>query len=73
MYRKPVKSTNIAAIGYDPDDRILEVEFTTKRGNPVYAYRGVTEEEHEDLIFAPSIGKYFAEHIKPKYTGELVS
>ena len=57
MKRTPVSSTLLNSIGYDADKQVLEVEF--KNGG-LYTHSGVTEEEHENLMSAPSVGGHFA-------------
>lgn len=64
MDRIAVESSNLAAIGYDPEARVLEVEF--KKGG-VYQYAEVPTEEYEALMSAESKGKYLAAYIKPRY------
>lgn len=60
-----VASSQINAIGYDPITSRLRIQFKSKAGpGPVYEYPDVTPEQHQALISAPSIGKYFGEHIK---------
>ena len=65
MERIPVTSSNIAAVGYDPDAQILEVEFAAfgKRAGthrPVWQYSFVTPVEYANLINNFSIGRAFA-------------
>lgn len=62
MNMKPVSSSNISEVGYDPDTQTLRVKF--KSGGE-YDYSGVSAEEHEALLSAPSIGKHFLSSIKP--------
>jgi hypothetical protein len=64
MERAPVISTDIRAIGYDPDSQILEVEFNS---GGVYQYSGVSPYEHEGIMNADSKGKYFHSNIKNRY------
>ncbi len=64
MKREKVKSSNIATIGFDPKEHILEVEFTT---GDVYQYENVSRMEYMDLLEAKSIGSFFAKNIKYKY------
>lgn len=64
MDRQQVRSSNVAAIGYDPNVRILEVEFHSRT---VYEYRGVPPEEYAALVRAPSIGRYLSARIKGRY------
>lgn len=64
MDRIPVKSTEIALVGYDAAKGLLEIVF--RRGG-VYRYRGVPPEIHKNLMEAPSLGTYFSENIKEAY------
>ncbi|MGO9622268.1 MAG: KTSC domain-containing protein [Desulfobaccales bacterium] len=69
MNRTPVRSSNIRSIGYDPDDRILEVEFHSEG---VYQYSGVSEPVHQEFMRAPSKGSYFHDHIRDRYPARRV-
>ena len=64
MERKQVKSSNILSVGYDPEKKILEIEFSTGR---VYQYSNVPQWEYDTFIKAESIGKYFYRSIKGHY------
>ena len=66
MERTSVSSSNISAIGYDADARVLEIEFTT---GAVYQYSGVPLGEHEGFMNADSKGKYLHANIKNRYAG----
>ncbi|MDD5523678.1 MAG: KTSC domain-containing protein [Smithella sp.] len=59
-----VKSSNIAAIGYEPDDMVLTVQF--KNGG-IFAYQGVPAQEVVNLHGAESVGKYLHSKIKPNF------
>lgn len=61
MERKPVVSSNIASIGYDENNNILEIEFNN--GN-VYEYYDVPLHEYEGLMSADSKGTYLNANIK---------
>lgn len=63
---QPVKSTLITAIGYSHGREELTVQF--KKGD-LYVYSGVPRDIYEDLIGADSIGKFFLQVVKRKYTG----
>jgi hypothetical protein len=65
MERTPVSSSNIAAIGYDSDSGVLEVEFTN---GTVYSYSGVPTSEYDGFLNADSKGKYFNGNIKNRYS-----
>lgn len=64
MVRKSVISSNISSVGYDENSRTLKVEFN--RGS-VYKYTGVPSVEYENLLNAPSKGRYFNQQIKNRY------
>jgi hypothetical protein len=58
---KPVKSSNIASIGHDPDTKTLHVAF---RNGTVYLYHDVDADKHAALMKADSVGGYLNAHIK---------
>jgi len=62
MKRIPVKSSNLKAIGYKSE--IMEVEFLS---GSVYEYSEVPQEKYDDLMSAPSKGKYYNQHIKGEF------
>lgn len=64
MNRAPVRSSNIRSIGYDPDDRILEVEF---RSGGIYQYSVVPESVYQGFMRASSKGSYFQNRIRDRY------
>jgi hypothetical protein len=64
MTRTPVQSTTLASIGYDPKQRLLEIEF--RRGG-VYHYRHVPPNLYQGLMKSTSKGAYFASQIKPVF------
>lgn len=64
MDRLPVDSTNLSSVGYDPQNKVLEIEF--KNGN-IYQYFSVPENINLGLISASSAGKYFNSNIKDIY------
>lgn len=55
MHRQVVISSNVASIGYDPMNHILEVEFKTD--GSIYNYYDVPEDVHIRIMASPSIGK----------------
>lgn len=61
MDRTYVSSSNIASIGYDPMQMILEVEFLN---GSIYQYYDVPEALYEGIMSASSHGKYLNEYIK---------
>lgn len=64
MQRESIQSSCIESVGYDPDHRALEVEF--RRGG-VYAYFGVPLELVRRMAASASIGRFFAEQIRPRF------
>jgi hypothetical protein len=68
MQRSPVKSSNIKSIGYDPETKTLEVEFSGER---VYQYYDVPADLHEELMVAESCGSFLYENISRLYPAPL--
>lgn len=64
MRRKPVSSSSVASVGYDPKSQMLELEF---HSGSVYEYREVPPEVFRDLMEAPSKGRFFASEIRGQY------
>jgi hypothetical protein len=67
MEMKPVKSSQIHAIGYDPATKQMRVQFLQgkdRQPGAIYEYDSVTPEQHSALIGADSIGRHFGAHIK---------
>ena len=62
---EPVRSSNIAAIGYDAEQQVLQVEFAN---GGVYRYMDVPQGVVDDLLSAPSIGRFFGRNVRNKYT-----
>lgn len=70
MNRTLVVSSNIKSIGYDEEQKLLEVEFAAT--GAVYQYKGIGPKRHHDLMRAESIGGYFSRSIRPKVKGVRV-
>lgn len=66
MERTKVVSSQIASIGYQAENKLLEVEFVGKAGAPgsVYLYHEIEPETHAELMAAESVGKYFNQHLR---------
>ena len=58
---QPVESSNLTAIGYDAERKILAVKF---KNGTVYNYSDVPEKTFEELRSSESIGKFFHSRIK---------
>ena len=61
---KPVKSSSIAAVGYDEAKQELHIKF---HGGATHVYSGVTPEKHEELVGAESIGSHFHHNIRNEH------
>lgn len=64
MVRQNVSSTNIHSIGYEPDSKILEIEF---HAGGIYQYFNVPKTIYDALMNASSHASYFHRHIKEQY------
>ncbi|TAM23402.1 MAG: KTSC domain-containing protein [Nevskiaceae bacterium] len=76
MLRTPVKSSQIASVGYDAGTKTLEIEFPSRKEAPhggaagpgsIYQYSGVPSEVHANLMGADSPGRFFGVHIRGKF------
>ena len=61
MERETVRSSNLASIGYDEINNILEIEFNH---GGIYQYLNVPLDVYEELINANSHGSYFSANIR---------
>ncbi|MEW6170547.1 MAG: KTSC domain-containing protein [Candidatus Omnitrophota bacterium] len=64
MNRKHIVSSNISSIGYDVNNKILEIEF--KNGS-IYQYFNVPSNVFDKLMSVSSQGNYFYHNIKNTY------
>ncbi|HEU4914055.1 MAG TPA: non-canonical purine NTP pyrophosphatase [Candidatus Saccharimonadales bacterium] len=60
MKRTPVESSDVVSIGYDPVERILEIEFREGR---IYRYMEVPQDIYDHFVKADSYGGYFNSYI----------
>jgi hypothetical protein len=60
-----VQSSNLSQVGYDPETRTLAIVF--KKGD-LYHYDDVPPEVFDELMEAPSTGRYFSQHIRNSFT-----
>ena len=70
LERTAVQSHEIAIVGYDKPAATLEVTF--RRGG-VYHYFGVPESIHQALMTAESLGTFFADQVKDKFSYKKIS
>lgn len=65
MKRLPVRSSNLASVGYDPTSSTLEVEFNS---GDIYQYFEVPAKIHAGMLAAAeqgaSVGQYFDRNVK---------
>ncbi len=59
-----VGSSNVKAIGYDPVGLTLRVEFLS---GGIYDYENISHLLHEELMAAPSKGKFISQRIRGHY------
>ena len=64
MERAAVESTTMRSVGYDPAERILEIEFAT---GMIYRYLEVPAGVFDELMQAASKGRYFNHEIRENY------
>ena len=57
-------SSTVRAIGYDPQTQTLEVEFLS---GWVYQYYGVPDHMHNQMMEAPSKGRFLNMYIRDHY------
>lgn len=69
MNFKPLNSTNIHSVAYDPISQVMEVKF---HSGGHYRYFGVSPETHEELTSAESPGRFFGAHVRGKHRHESV-
>jgi hypothetical protein len=62
MQMVPVDSSNIHSVGFDPEQKVMRIQFI---GGGLYEYSGPTAEKaFNDLLAAESKGKHFTKHIR---------
>lgn len=61
MERQSVRSSNLASIGYDEENNILEIEFNH---GGIYQFSNVPFDVYEELMNASSHGTYFSANIR---------
>ena len=67
MEMKKVNSSNLAAIGYNPDKQELVVRF---HSGTQYRYHSVSPEVYEAFLEAKSMGIFFVREVRGKYDTE---
>ena len=64
MHRNRVNSSSLSSIGYDRRSRVLEVEYGS---GSVYRYRQVPASTYEQLMQAPSKGRFVNQFVREVY------
>lgn len=65
-----IESSNLAALGYNPEKRILAVQFKNGR---IFHYSDCSLELMTEFYTAQSKGSYYAKNIRGKLTGALMT
>lgn len=65
----PVSSSNVQSVGYDNDSNIVYVNFIN---GSIYVYKGVPDQEFDNLLNAPSVGSYLHRNFKNVYPYERI-
>lgn len=64
MNRQPVSSSNVAEVGYDENQRIMEVLF---RSGTLYQYFDVPPQIYAELMQSSSVGSYLNSNVKGQF------
>ncbi len=64
MKRVALQSSSLRSLGYDPEQQILEVEFSS---GALYRYEAVPPELVQALLEADSLGRHFNQVFKPQH------
>ncbi len=70
MNRQFVQSSNQKSVGYDRENKVLEIEF---HSGSVYQYLNVPEPVFKALLNAASNGTYFHDNIKERYRYQRIN
>lgn len=68
--RQPVKSSNLASVGYNSTTKTLEVEF---QSGSVYRYFQVPAKVYQEFKSADSLGRYLSKNIRNNFPYEKSS
>jgi hypothetical protein len=67
---EPVESSNLAAIGYNPQKKIVAVKF---KSGSIYHHAGFPMEAALAFYQADSRGRYYSQNIKGKFPGQRMT
>ncbi len=68
MEHTPVQSSRLKSIGYDIDQRKLEVLY---KNGQLYRFKEVPPNFYTECLMAKSIGKYYFNNIKDSFPYEI--
>ena len=60
-----VDSSMVYAVGYDPEEEVLEIVFTS---GEIWGYKKVPQEVYEELMNTNSIGRYMRSNVLDCYS-----
>ena len=66
MHREPIVQLRIASVGYDPAQRLLEVEYKNGR---IVQYPGVPADEQEDRMSEEAFAAHLKRLKRPAFPG----
>lgn len=66
----PVESSNIDAVGYDPQTREMQVRF---KAGAVYTHHDVPVLKHAKFIAAESKGKHYHDNFRGKHNAAKIA
>ncbi|RRW50422.1 KTSC domain-containing protein [Stutzerimonas stutzeri] len=64
MKRVALQSSSLRSLSYDPEQQILELEFSS---GALYRYEAVPPEVVQALLEADSLGRHFNQIFKPQH------
>ena len=64
MKRVALQSSSLRSLSYDPEQQILELEFSS---GALYRYEAVPPEVVQALLEADSLGRHFNQVFKPQH------
>ena len=70
MVRKDVSSSNFISVGYNNQEKILEVEFIN---GYVYQYFGVPKRIHDEFMKAKSLGRFHFDNIRSNFQSARIN
>jgi hypothetical protein len=64
MHREPIVQLRIASVGYDPAQRLLEVEY---KNGKIVQYSGVPADEQEDRMSEEAFNMHLKRLKRPQF------